>query len=92
MTPPKKQTNAKTSPLPNSKIDTTLPQLPDSRPQFELLYNGSPIFIDMNTLLQCLKIAEYTHHIPPIDGAWWLEITKRYSVEIHLDGRIQTSP
>ncbi|HIF9415340.1 TPA: hypothetical protein ACX6SD_003250 [Photobacterium damselae] len=67
-------------------------QLTDSSPKFELRYNGSPIFIDMNTLLQCLKIAEYTHHIPPIDGAWWLEITKRYSVEIHLDGRIQTTP
>ncbi|HIF9170107.1 TPA: hypothetical protein ACX6PO_002852 [Photobacterium damselae] len=67
-------------------------QLTDSSPKFELRYNDLPIFIDMKTLLQCLKIAEYTHHIPPIDGAWWLEITKRYSVEIHLDGRIQTAP
>lgn len=83
--------NTKT-PSPNVENDSAWFQLPDGRPQFELLYNGSPIFIDMKTLLQCLKIAEYTHHIPPIDGAWWLEITKRYSVEIHLDGRIQTTP
>ncbi|HFK4420944.1 TPA: hypothetical protein ACGTRQ_003612 [Vibrio parahaemolyticus] len=62
----------------------------DNSPKFELNYNGSPIFIDMKTLLQCLKIAEYTHHVPPIDSAWWLKIVKQYPIEVHLDGRIQT--
>ncbi|MFA0079760.1 hypothetical protein AB4427_16745 [Vibrio artabrorum] len=61
----------------------------DSSPKFELRYNGSPVFIDMLTLLQCLKIAEHTHHIPPLESGWWLKIIKQYPVETHLDGRIQ---
>ncbi|WP_085344655.1 hypothetical protein [Vibrio sp. ArtGut-C1] len=67
-------------------VNTTFP---DDSPRFELIYNDSPIYIDMLTLLQCLKIAEHTHHIPPIDGEWWVNIIKQYPVEIHLDGRIQ---
>ena len=62
----------------------------DDSPKFELNYNGSPVFIDMLTLLQCLKIAEHTHHIPKINGSWWLKIIKQYPVEVHLDGHIQT--
>ncbi|GAL27756.1 hypothetical protein JCM19239_1477 [Vibrio variabilis] len=62
----------------------------DNSPKFELSYNGSPVFIDMLTLLQCLKIAEHTHHIPPLESGWWLKVIKQYPVEIHLDGRIQT--
>ncbi len=62
----------------------------DESPKFELEYNGAPVFIDMFTLLQCLKIAEYTHHIPPIDSAWWLNISKQYPIEVNLDGHIQT--
>ncbi|HFQ5065522.1 hypothetical protein WM008_19770 [Vibrio vulnificus] len=62
----------------------------ENTPRFELIYNGAPIYIDMLTLLQCLKIAEHTHHVPPITGTWWLDVIKEYPVEIHLDGRIQT--
>ncbi|AZQ13279.1 hypothetical protein [Shewanella khirikhana] len=63
----------------------------DQRPLFELEYNGHPVFVDMLTLLQCLKIAEHTHHIPAISPQWWLQITKEYPVEVNLDGRIQTA-
>lgn len=62
----------------------------DDSPRFELLYNGQTIFLDLTTLLQCLKIAEYSHFTPPIDSDWWLDIVRRYPVEINLDGRIQT--
>ncbi|QDF68703.1 hypothetical protein FJQ87_18540 (plasmid) [Shewanella sp. SNU WT4] len=62
----------------------------DDGPKFELNYNGSPVFIDMFTLLQCLKIAEHAHHIPKINASWWLEIIRQYPIEVHLDGRIQT--
>ncbi len=48
------------------------------------------IFLDLTTLLQCLKIAEHSHFTPPISSEWWLDIVKRYPVEINLDGRIQT--
>ncbi|MDD9196886.1 hypothetical protein PVK62_13740 [Aliivibrio sp. S3MY1] len=62
----------------------------DHSPKFELNYNGSPIFMDMLTLLQCLKIAEHTHHLPKINSEWWLQIIKQYPIEVNLDERIQT--
>ncbi|MCY9828817.1 hypothetical protein [Vibrio chagasii] len=62
----------------------------DDTPRFELLYNGQPIFLDLTTLLQCLKIAEHCHLTPPIDSDWWLDIVRRYRVEVNLDGRVQT--
>ncbi|MEZ9999950.1 hypothetical protein [Vibrio sp. 10N.261.46.A3] len=61
----------------------------DDAPKFELLYNGQTIFLDLTTLLQCLKIAEHCHLTPPIDSDWWLDIVRRYCVEVNLDGRIQ---
>ncbi len=65
-------------------------QTHDNTARFELIYNGKPIYLDLLTLLQCLKIAEHTHHVPPIAGEWWLKVVKEYPVEMHLDGRIQT--
>ncbi len=61
----------------------------DDTPKFELISNGQSVFIDMVTLLQCLRIAEHTHHIPKIEDDWWVKIIRHYPVEVNLDGRIQ---
>lgn len=63
----------------------------DDTPRFEFTSNGSPISIDLLTLLQCLKVAEHTHYVPPIDETWWVKIIKQYPVNIHLEEVLEIS-